>query len=83
MADEQVWTPQRAANRLSKIMEAFGSVHGGRFPVDVPMLAMEAANIFGWSDPIIEVTPVDIKSFDGALFPDDERKNGCCYSTAR
>lgn len=74
MADKQVWTPQRAANRLSKIMEAFGSVHGGRFPVDVPMLAMEAANIFGWSDPITEVTPVDIKSFDGALFPDDERK---------
>lgn len=38
------------------------------------MLALEAANIFGWSDPITEVTPVDIKSFDGALFPDDERK---------
>jgi hypothetical protein len=74
MVDKQVWTPQKAANRLSKIMEAFGSVHGGRFPVDVPMLAKEAANIFGWSDPITEVTPVDIKSFDGALFPDDERK---------
>ena len=74
MADKQVWTPQKAANRLSNIMEAFGSVHGGRFPVDVPMLAKEAANIFGWSDPITEVTPVDIKSFDGALFPDDERR---------
>lgn len=74
MADEQVWTPQRAANRLSKILEAFGNAHGGRFPVDVQTLAMEAANIFGWSDPITEVTPVDIKSFDGALFPDDERK---------
>ncbi|MCP1512887.1 MULTISPECIES: ImmA/IrrE family metallo-endopeptidase [Pseudomonas] len=74
MADKQVWTPQKAANRLSKIMEVVGSAHGGRFPVDVPMLAKEAANIFGWSDPITEVTPVDIKSFDGALFPDDERK---------
>jgi hypothetical protein len=74
MADKQVWTPQKAANRLSKIMEAFDNVHGGRFPVDVPVLAMEAAKIFGWSDPITAVTPVDIKSFDGALFPDDERK---------
>ncbi|CAD5202146.1 ImmA/IrrE family metallo-endopeptidase [Pseudomonas sp. FEN] len=74
MVEKQVWTPQKAANRLSKIMEAFDHVHGGRFPVDVPMLAMEAARIFGWSDPITEVTPVDIKSFDGALFPDDERK---------
>lgn len=74
MSDKQVWTPQKAANRLSKIMEAFDNVHGGRFPVDVPMLAMEAAKIFGWSDPITEVTPVDIKSFDGALFPDNERK---------
>lgn len=89
MADKQVWTPQKAANRLSKIMEVFGSVHGGRFPVDVPMLAMEAANIFGWSDPITEVTPVDIKSFDGALFPDDERKkwvllfNSALASTGR
>ncbi|WP_339652041.1 ImmA/IrrE family metallo-endopeptidase [Halopseudomonas pelagia] len=74
MIEEKVWTPQRAANRLSKIMEVVGGVHGGRFPVDVPMLALEAATIFGWSDPITEVTPVDIKSFDGALFPDDERK---------
>lgn len=74
MADKQVWTPQKAANRLSKIMEVVGDVHGGRFPVDVPMLAKEAASIFGWSDPITEVTAVDIKSFDGALFPDDERK---------
>jgi IrrE N-terminal-like domain len=74
MADKQVWTPQKAANRLSKIMEVVGGVHGGRFPVDVPMLAKEAASIFGWSDPITEVTAVDIKSFDGALFPDDERK---------
>lgn len=75
MSDEQVWTPQKAANRLSKIVDFFCDKHGGhRFPVDVPMLALEAANIFGWSDPITEVTPVDIKSFDGALFPDDERK---------
>jgi len=74
MTDKQVWTPQKAANRLSKIMEVVGDVHGGRFPVDVPMLAKEAASIFGWSDPITEVTAVDIKSFDGALFPDDERK---------
>lgn len=75
MSEGQVWTPQKAANRLSKIVETVGRAHGGnRFPVDVPMLALEAANIFGWSDPITEVTPVDIKSFDGALFPDDGRK---------
>ena len=75
MSEGQVWTPQKAANRLSKIVETVGRAHGGnRFPVDVPMLALEAANIFGWSDPISEVKPVDIKSFDGALFPGDGRK---------
>lgn len=74
MTDEQVWKPQKAANRLSKIMEAVGDAHGGRFPVDVPMLAKEAAAIFQWSDPITEVMPVDIKSFDGALVPDDGRR---------
>lgn len=71
----EVWTPQRAANRLTKLAEVFGVAHGiDRFPVDVASLALETAHIFGWSDPITEVRAANIKGFDGALFPDDGRK---------
>ncbi|MCP5431627.1 MAG: ImmA/IrrE family metallo-endopeptidase [Chromatiaceae bacterium] len=70
-----VWTPQRAANRLVKLAEVFSAAHGvDRFPVEVPPLALEAARIFGWDDPITEVQAANIKGFDGALFPGDGRK---------
>lgn len=69
------WTPQKAAIRLTKICDHFSAQHGtDRFPVEVPQLALETANLFGWDDPITEVVPVDIKSFEGALFPDDDRR---------
>lgn len=72
---DQPWTPQRAAIRLVRIAEAFSAVHGlPRFPVDVQPLALEAASIFDWDDPITEVQAAPIKSFEGALFPDDDRK---------
>jgi len=71
----EVWTPQRAANRLVKLAEVFSAAHGvDRFPVEVPPLAMEAARIFGWTDPITQVQAANIKGFDGALFPGDGRK---------
>jgi hypothetical protein len=71
----EVWTPQRAANRLVKLTEMFSLAHGvDRFPVDVRPLALDAANIFGWHDPITEVQSANIDRFDGALFPDDEKK---------
>lgn len=71
----EVWTPQRAANRLVKLAEVFSAAHGvDRFPVEVPALAMEAARIFGWADPITQVRAANIKGFDGALFPGDDRK---------
>lgn len=65
-----IWTPQRAANRLVKLTEAFSLAHGlDRFPVEVTPLALDAASIFGWSDPITQVQSADINGFDGALFP--------------
>jgi len=71
----KVWTPQRAANRLVKLIEVFSAAHGvDRFPVDVRPLAMETARIFGWTDPITQVQAANIKGFDGALFPGDDRK---------
>ena len=72
-----VWDLQRAANRLVKLAEVFSAVPRlmDRFPVEVPPLAMEAARIFGWSDPITEVQAANIKGFDGALFPGDGRKD--------
>lgn len=71
----EVWTPQRAANRLVKLAEMFSTAHGvDRFPIEVAPLALEAARIFGWPDPITEVQAANIKGFDGALFPDDGRK---------
>lgn len=71
----EVWTPQRAANRLAKLAEMFSTAHGvDRFPVDVPSLALETARIFGWADPITQVQAANIKGFDGALFPGEGRK---------
>lgn len=72
---KEVWTPQRAANRLAKLAEVFSAAHGvDRLPVDVSPLAMETARIFGWSDPITRVQAANIKGFEGALFPGDGRK---------
>lgn len=71
----QVWAPQRAANRLVKLAAVFSAAHGvDRFPVEVRPLALEAARIFGWSDPITQVQAANIKGFEGALFPGDGRK---------
>lgn len=71
----ETWTPQRAAIRLVKIAEVFSAAHGvNRFPIQVEPLALEAAHIFGWSDPISKVQAADIKGFEGALFPGEGRK---------
>lgn len=72
----EVWTPQRAANRLVRLVETVSIAHGvDRFPVDVPEIALEAARIFGWSDPITRIESAEIKGFDGALFPGEGKKN--------
>jgi|TARA_R110000772_G_scaffold41422_1_gene96117 Zn-dependent peptidase ImmA (M78 family) len=68
------WTPPKAANRLSHIANQFTQIHGtDRFPVDVPLLARETAQIFGWNDPISTIEAVDLPGFEGALFPNDDR----------
>lgn len=73
---ETIWTPQKAANRLVRIAETFSSAHGkSRFPVDVHQLALGAADIFGWSDPIAEIQAANIGGFEGALVPGDAKKN--------
>ena len=71
MSDDQ--TPQRAANRLNKILEAVPAEFQERFPVDVPLMAKETANIFKWSDPITEIEGVSIKKFEGMLFPNENK----------
>lgn len=72
----EIWIPQRAANHLVKLTEAFSLAHGlDRFPVEVTPLALDAARIFGWSDPITQVQSADIKGFDGALFPGEGKKD--------
>lgn len=69
------WTPPRAAHRLTHVLNAYAAAHGTpRFPVDVDALALEAANVFGWNDPITELRPAPIRHFEGALFPDDARQ---------
>lgn len=66
-------TPQKAASRLNKILEVLPAEFQKRFPVDVPLIAKETANIFKWSDPITEIEGVDIKKFEGMLFPNEEK----------
>lgn len=72
--NEQPWTPQRAATRLVRIAQAYSAAHSLQpFPIDVEPLALDAANIFKWTDPISEVRPASIKSFEGALLANDGR----------
>lgn len=40
-------------------------------------LAKDAANQFGWQDPITKVEAADIKSFEGALFANDDKSAWC------
>lgn len=69
------WTPPKAANRLVHIVEAVSVANQLEcFPVNVVELALEAANIFNWSDQISEVKAADIERFEGALFPNDGKK---------
>lgn len=70
-----VLTPSKAAYRLTNLLNVISQAHGTpRFPIDVQSLALEAANIFKWDDPITEVRGEAINNFDGALFPDEGRK---------
>lgn len=72
---EEIWTPQRAAIRLNKVVDTVSRAHGvNRFPVDVPQLALECAHIFNWNDPITTVQAASIEGFEGALFPGENRK---------
>ncbi|MFY1664038.1 ImmA/IrrE family metallo-endopeptidase [Pseudomonas sp. Pseu.R1] len=74
MADPEVWTPQKAAIRLTKICDFFSQTHGvPRFPVDVAQLALDTAEVFRWPDPIAKVESVDIEGFDGMLFANEAR----------
>jgi len=70
----EILTPSKAASRLTHQLNLFAEVHqAARFPVDVASVAREAAHLFQWSDPIVEVMAAPLKSFEGALFGNDER----------
>lgn len=69
-------TPSKGASRLTHQLNVFSAVHGtARFPVDVATVALEAANLFCWDDPIVEVKATALKSFEGALFDDGKRSS--------
>ena len=68
-------TASKAAYKFTHVLDLFAAHHGApRFPVDVIALAKDAANQFGWSDPISEVRAEDIKRFEGALIPGEGRR---------
>lgn len=71
----EVLTASKAAYKFTHVLDLFATHHGTpRFPVDVVDLAKDAANQFGWSDPISDVRAEDIKRFEGALIAGDERR---------
>lgn len=62
-------SPAKEANRLSQILDIFHRIHGvARYPVDVPRVALDCADLFKFADPITEVVAADIKGFEGGLF---------------
>lgn len=41
MSEKEIWTPQKAAIRLTKICDTFSEIHGTeRFPVNVGELSL-------------------------------------------
>lgn len=77
-------TASKAAYKFTHVLDLFSQVHETpRFPIDVAALAMDAANQFGWNDPITQVEAADIQRFEGALFANDERSKWCLlYNSA-
>lgn len=68
-------TASKAAYRFTHILNYFAEHHGTpRFPVDVVALAKDAANQFGWDDPITEVSAANIRNFEGALYPSEGKR---------
>jgi uncharacterized protein DUF955 len=69
------WTAPKAAHRLTHILDTYAAAGGvERFPVDVKELALGCAQLFNWSDPIASVESANIRGFEGALLPSEERK---------
>ena len=68
-------TASKAAYKFTHVLNLFAKHHEtDRFPVDVVALAKDAANQFNWNDPITQVEAADIRGFEGALFPDDDKR---------
>lgn len=73
--------PPKAANRLHNIFNIFCQAQClERFPIDVDMLAYEAANIFKWNDPITKIIEVPVGKFEGALFKHDLNEWSVLYN---
>jgi hypothetical protein len=69
------WTAPKAAHRLAHILDTYAAAGGlARFPVDVRELALGCAQLFNWRDPIASVEAANIRGFEGALMPSEERK---------
>ena len=77
-------TASRAAYQLTHILDLFAEHHGApQFPVDVVDLAKDAANQFNWNDPITEVQAADIRNFEGALFPIDDKRSWALFYNSK
>lgn len=75
-------SPVKEANRLSQILDAFHVSHGSeRYPVDVPRLALDCADLFKFADPISAVESADIKGFEGGLFKTGEDRWTMLYNS--
>lgn len=65
----------KEAHRLTHILDALTAGTGAsRFPVQVKDLALGCAEIYKWQDPITKVEAANIRRFEGALHPSDDRK---------
>ncbi|MGH6866007.1 MAG: ImmA/IrrE family metallo-endopeptidase [Methyloceanibacter sp.] len=77
-----VFSPERWAFEITHVLNAaFGS---DRFPIDVPMVALEYSKQRFPDDPIVSVRGDDLPTFDGALFkaPASRKGWGIIYNNA-
>lgn len=77
-------SPHRAANDLTRLLNAVLGAGPGRFPVDIPTVAKDYSRHLFPDDPISLVKGADLPGFDGALYkaPPGKKGWGIVYNDA-
>lgn len=67
-------SPSKAATILQRAARLSEEIHGtDRFPIDIDTMALGAAELFKWPDPITEIQAVSLPNFEGMLASNESK----------